>query len=198
MVRSKQERFIANFLASEGISFEYERKLFGRDGSFRYPDFTLFINGKRYYWEHWGMVDDKSYRKEIPRRIGWYRKHGYYDYLIHTWGGWDKNLRGQVLAELSKLKERRKREYKPVFDSKENWLDGWRFSVIAIATILLTLFFLSTLFNSRQIPNPVNRSEAPKAVLQKREPEKEVQAGKPIPEKKERKEIFYMGIKISQ
>ena len=27
MVRSKQERFVANLLSSEGISFEYEREL---------------------------------------------------------------------------------------------------------------------------------------------------------------------------
>ena len=94
MVRSKQERFIANLLTSEGISFEYERKLSSWDGSFRYPDFTLFINGELYYWEHWGMVDDYSYRQDIAKRIRWYREHGYYDYLIQTWGGGDRDLRG--------------------------------------------------------------------------------------------------------
>ena len=111
MVRSKQERFVANLLTSEGISFEYERKLSSWDGSFRYPDFTLFINGEQYYWEHWGMVDDYSYRQTIAKRIRWYREHGYYDYLIHTWGwGWgDRDLRGQVLAELSKLRKRKPR-----------------------------------------------------------------------------------------
>ena len=119
MVRSKQERFIANLLTSEGISFEYERKLSSWGGSFRYPDFTLFINGEQYYWEHWGMVDDYSYRQDIARRIRWYREHGYYDYLIQTWGGGDRDLRGQVLAELYKFRKRkrRKREYKPVSDS---------------------------------------------------------------------------------
>ena len=79
MVRSKQERFVANLFTSEGISFEYERKLSSWDGSFRYPDFTLFINGEQYYWEHWGMVDDYSYRQDIAKRIRWYREHGYYD-----------------------------------------------------------------------------------------------------------------------
>ena len=128
MVRSKQERFVANLLASEGISFEYERKLSSWDGSFRYPDFTLFINGELYYWEHWGMVDDYSYRQDIAKRIRWYREHGYYDYLIQTWGwGWgDRDLRGQVLAELYKLRKpkRRKREYKPVSDSHVDWKTG--------------------------------------------------------------------------
>ena len=125
MVRSKQERFIANLLTSEGISFEYERKLSSWDGSSRYPDFTLLINGEQYYWEHWGMVDDYSYRQTIAKRIRWYREHGYYDYLIQTWGwGWgDRDLRGQVLAELSKLRKRKRRKsgYKPVSDSHVDW-----------------------------------------------------------------------------
>ena len=222
MVRSKQERFVANLLTSEGISFEYERKLSSWDGSSRYPDFTLFINGEQYYWEHWGMVDDYSYRQDIAKRIRWYREHGYYDYLIQTWGGGDRDLRGQVLAELYKLRKpkRKKREYKPVFDSqvdlqnmrrKESSLDGWKFVVIALAAILLTLFLFSIFFNSRQVSNPVARPELPKAVLQKPEPEKklqpvkrpdsitqEIKTGEPITKKKEKKEMFYMGIKISQ
>ena len=37
MVRSKQERFVANLLASEGVSFEYERKLSSWDGSSPVP-----------------------------------------------------------------------------------------------------------------------------------------------------------------
>ena len=32
MVRSKQERFVANLLTSESISFEYERELSSWDG----------------------------------------------------------------------------------------------------------------------------------------------------------------------
>ena len=61
------------------------------------------------------------------------------------------------------------------------------------------------------MPAPVTKSEALKAVSQKRELEKELQTvkkphsitqeiktGEPIMEKKEKKEMFYMGIKISQ
>ena len=267
MVRSKQERFVANLLTSEGISFEYERKLSSWDGSFRYPDFTLFIDGEQYYWEHWGMVDDYSYRQSIARRIRWYREHGYYDYLIQTWGGGDRNLRGQVLAELYKFRKRkrRKREYKSVSDShvdrktgherltekleqtvKHKMLQpraakkprdrktpefprdqqpetayrpeeedsvvfisqdsgqnirGW---VIPLA-IILTLFLLGAFFSSLQMPAPVTKPEALKAVSQKPEPEKELQAVKkphsmeePITEKKQKTEVFYMGIKISR
>ena len=219
MVRSKQERFIANLLTSEGISFEYERKLSSWGGSFRYPDFTLFINGEQYYWEHWGMVDDYSYRQSIAKRIRWYREHGYYDYLIQTWGGEGRDLRGQVFAELYKLKKpkRRKSRYKPVSDSHADWqktaheakreLTWGRFIFFAVV-LSLFLFLSVALFSSRQVPNPVTRPEVPKTVLQKPESEKELQTvkrphsttqeaqtGEPITEKKE---MFYMGIKISR
>ena len=198
MVRSKQERFVANLLTSEGISFEYERKLSSWDGSSRYPDFTLFINGETYYWEHWGMVDDYSYRQDIARRIRWYREHGYYDCLIQTWGGGDRDLRGQVLAELYKLRKPKHRKigYKRVFKLRRHRLKkrGW---LIALA-IILTLYLFSAFFSFRQMPAPVTKSEVPKAVSQKREPEKEVRAGDAATEKKEKTEVFYMGIKISR
>ena len=261
MVRSKQERFVANLLTSEGISFEYERKLSSWDGSFRYPDFTLFINGEQYYWEHWGMVDDYSYRQYIAKKIEWYREHGYYDYLIQTWGGGDRDLRGQVLAELHKLRKpkRRKIGYKPVSDSHVEWKTGHerltekleqtvrdkmprskrtkklgerkipkflskrqpktayrpeeedsagfisqddrqttRRWVIPLA-IVLTLFLLGAFFfSSRQVPPPVTKSEIPEAISQKQEPKEDLQTGKPTTEKKEKTEVFYMGIKISR
>ncbi len=198
MVRSKQERFIANLLTSEGVSFEYERELSSWDGSFRYPDFTLFINGEQYYWEHWGMVDDYSYRQYIAKKIRWYREHGYYDHLIQTWGGGDRDLRGQVLAELSKFRKRKRRKigYKRVFKLRKPRLrkKGW---VIFLA-IVLALFLFVAFFSSKEVPTPVTMSEVPKAVLQKREPEKEILAGESATEKKEKTEVFYMGIKISQ
>ena len=150
MVRSKQERFVANLLTSEGVSFEYERKLSSWDGSFRYPDFTLFIDGEEYYWEHWGMVDDYSYRQDIAKRIRWYREHGYYDYLIQTWGGGDRDLRGQVLAELSKLgkRKRRKSGYKSVFKLRRHKRRkrGW----VLFLAIVLTLFLFAAFFSSKR------------------------------------------------
>ena len=211
MVRSKQERFVANLLTSEGISFEYERELSSRDGSSRYPDFTLFIKGKQYYWEHWGMVDDYSYRQYLAKKIRWYREHGYYDCLIQTWGGGDRDLRGQVLAELSKLRKpkRRKRAYKSVFRLRKHKgkKRGW---IIPLA-LILALLFLGAFFSSLEVQAPVTKSEVPEAISRKREPEKELQAvkrphltaqeaqtGKSTTEKKEKTEVFYMGIKISR
>ena len=198
MVRSKQERFVANLLTSEGVSFEYERKLSSWNGSFRYPDFTLFIDGEQYYWEHWGMVDDYSYRQNIAKRIRWYREHGYYDYLIQTWGGGDRDLRGQVLAELSKLRKRKRRKsgYKSVFKLRRHKRRkrGW----VLLLAIILTLYLFGAFFSSRQVPTTVTMSEVPEAVLKKGEPEKEIQAEEPATEKKEKTEVFYMGIKISR
>ena len=208
MVRSKQERFVANLLTSEGISFEYERELSSRDGSSRYPDFTLFIKGKQYYWEHWGMVDDYSYRQYLAKKIRWYREHGYYDCLIQTWGGGDRDLRGQVLAELSKLRKpkRRKRAYKSVFRLRKHKgkKRGW---IIPLA-LILALLFLGAFFSSLEVQAPVTKSEVPEAISRKPESEKELQTvkkphltaqeaqtGKSTTEKKE---MFYMGIKISR
>ena len=209
MVRSKQERFVANLLTSEGISFEYERELSSRDGSSRYPDFTLFIKGNQYYWEHWGMVDDYSYRQSVAKRIRWYREHGYYDYLIQTWGGEGRDLRGQVFAELYKLKKpkRRKSRYKPVSDSHVDWQKTaheakreftWGRFIFFAVVLSLFLFLCVALFSSRQVPAPVTMSEVPEAVLKKEKPEKEIQAEESATEKKEKTEVFYMGIKISR
>ena len=94
------------------------------------------------------MVDDYPYRQSIARRIRWYRKHGYYDYLIQTWGGGDRDLRGQVLAELSKLRKRKRRKsgYKSVFKlrrhkrRKKGW--GW----VLLLAIVLTLFLFAAFF----------------------------------------------------
>ena len=166
------------------------------------------------------MVDDYSYRQYIAKKVNWYRENDYYDYLIQTWGGGDRDLKGQVLAELYKLRKPkpRKSRYKPVLDSqvdqqnirrKESSLGGWGWVIFFIG--FLTLSLAVAFFGSLQTPNPVTRSEAPTAVLQKPELEKELQTVKrpdsiiqeiktmePIIEKKEEKEIFYMGIKISR
>ena len=195
MVRSKQERFVANLLTSEGISFEYERKLSSGDGSFRYPDFTLFINGKQYYWEHWGMVDDYSYRQYIAKKVNWYREHGHYDYLIQTWGGGNRDLRGQVMAELHKLRKRKHMK------QKESSLGVREWAMFLVAFLILSLFIIA-FFSSRQIPAPLTQKPEPEKELQTiKRPDsitQEVKAVGPIRGKKEKEERFYMGIKISR
>jgi len=217
MVRSKQERFIANILTQEGISFEYERELLSLDGfSCRYPDFTLFINGKQYYWEHWGMLDDYSYRQYIAKKIRWYSENGYSDDLIQTWGGGDRDLKGQVLVNLYKLRlhGRRKREYDPVPTSHPE--EDKKIQNISILIIIVIILTFSVLFSSKDVPTSVAMSEtpprAPKTISGKKEPEKEllreakgadlsaeeIQTEETTIEKRGETEIFWMGIKIFQ
>ena len=122
------------------------------------------------------MVDDYSYRQYLAKKIRWYREHGYYDCLIQTWGGGDRDLRGQVLAELSKLRKpkRRKRAYKSVFRLRKHKgkKRGW---IIPLA-LILALLFLGAFFSSLEVQAPVTKSEVPEAISRKREPEKELQA----------------------
>lgn len=77
-VRSKQELHILNRLV-EVPHFEvyYERELTaGRDS--RFPDFT--IRNRRtstvFYWEHFGLVEEEEYFKEMQVKMQWYKRIG--------------------------------------------------------------------------------------------------------------------------
>jgi ATP-dependent DNA helicase RecQ len=74
MVRSKSEVIIADLLAKDGISFEYEKDL-EADGIGFLPDFTLLVNGKEYYWEHLGRLDLEQYRQNWAIKKAWYEAH---------------------------------------------------------------------------------------------------------------------------
>jgi predicted nuclease of restriction endonuclease-like RecB superfamily len=77
-VRSKSEVIIASELDHAGIEYIYEDKFFGQDGSVRYPDFVIDDSdtGKRYYWEHLGMLSNPNYKKRWERKLEWYRQQG--------------------------------------------------------------------------------------------------------------------------
>lgn len=75
-VRSKSEVIIANLLFERNIPFIYELKLHALDGSGPYsPDFTIDWNGKRYFWEHWGLYEMQDYRQKMDEKIAWYNQH---------------------------------------------------------------------------------------------------------------------------
>lgn len=74
-VRSKSEVIIANILHQSGIEYQYEEVLFAPDGSWRWPDFTLNVKGKTYYWEHLGMLDNEEYAREWKIKKAWYEQH---------------------------------------------------------------------------------------------------------------------------
>lgn len=77
MVRSKSEMIIANMLFERGIPFRYEmvQRL---NGIITYPDFTILDlpRKKILYWEHFGMMDEETYRKRIPSKIMEYLQCG--------------------------------------------------------------------------------------------------------------------------
>ena len=75
MVRSKSELVIANILHERNIPFKYEVLLKAPDGTVYLPDFTIIWSGKAWYWEHWGMISDESYKKHRQAKVDWYNKH---------------------------------------------------------------------------------------------------------------------------
>ena len=84
LVRSKSEVIIANILFERGIPFEYEKYLQAPDGSVRMPDFTITYEGKEYYWEHLGMLDNVQYHRNWIGKERWYQQHFSQDQLITT------------------------------------------------------------------------------------------------------------------
>ena len=77
-LRSKSEVIIDMMLYKYGIPFRYEDKLLLDNGIYIYPDFTVRhpITGKRIYWEHFGMMDDREYRNGACKKIRLYCDNG--------------------------------------------------------------------------------------------------------------------------
>lgn len=77
VVRSKSEVLIDLVLYTNKIPFRYECAL--QIGNFTiYPDFTILHpkTGKIYYWEHFGMMSDPKYNKNVGERLQTYVNHG--------------------------------------------------------------------------------------------------------------------------
>ncbi len=92
-VRSKSEAIIAGLLYANEIPYCYEKELLLNEKT-HYPDFTIARprDGKIFYWEHFGMVDDPEYLKAMNKKIEEYRQNG-----ISQW----KNLLVSYDAEQS-------------------------------------------------------------------------------------------------
>jgi len=87
-VRSKSEVIIADNLSSKNIAYSYEKQLVGKDGTVRYPDFTIEDeSGAIYYWEHLGMFYEESYRIQWEKKLDWYKSQ---DILPYEAGGGKK------------------------------------------------------------------------------------------------------------
>jgi ATP-dependent exoDNAse (exonuclease V) alpha subunit len=88
MVRSRIEFIIYRSLIpmrERGMTFEYERplKIEGKEKSI-HPDFTIWVDGKTYYWEHLGELDQKQYYKDWINRRNYYEITGLSDFLVTT------------------------------------------------------------------------------------------------------------------
>jgi hypothetical protein len=78
LVRSKSEVIIANLLHGLDITYAYEQPFVGRDGSVRYPDFTIddAETGQKVFLEHLGMMAEPAYRRRWQSKLNWYRAQG--------------------------------------------------------------------------------------------------------------------------
>jgi ATP-dependent exoDNAse (exonuclease V) alpha subunit len=76
-VRSKSELIIANILYHHDIDYEYEGVLTFGDET-RRPDFVIEDedSGETYYWEHLGMLNQRSYRNNWKKKKQWYKMNG--------------------------------------------------------------------------------------------------------------------------
>jgi hypothetical protein len=74
---SKSEVIIANELTTAGIVYEYELPFPGKDGTPRYPDFTIedADTGVNWIWEHLGMLGNAEYDRKWKAKLQWYREN---------------------------------------------------------------------------------------------------------------------------
>lgn len=80
-VRSKSERAIYNLLRNANLPFRYECKLeLEHARRPNYPDFTILNpnNGKTYYYEHFGMMDDPNYQQDFLSKMRTFLNNGIY------------------------------------------------------------------------------------------------------------------------
>lgn len=77
MVRSKSESMIELFLHTNQIPFRYECAL-NLGGVTFYPDFTIMHPKTRkiYYWEHFGLMDEPDYVRNMCSKLEIYANYG--------------------------------------------------------------------------------------------------------------------------
>lgn len=86
-VRSKSESIIASLLEKNNVMYRYEAAL-KIDDFVIYPDFTLRrkFDGKIFYWEHFGMMDDAEYIQSVNKKLCYFIENNIlpWDRLIIT------------------------------------------------------------------------------------------------------------------
>lgn len=76
---SKDEIIIDDILHEHGLLVRHDEKL-PVGGKYEYPDFHILDpkTGKTLYWEHFGMMDDITYRERTIKKLSNYLRNGYY------------------------------------------------------------------------------------------------------------------------
>ena len=77
-VRSKSEKILADKFKSMGIPYAYEQPVLLNGYGYVLPDFKILNKKtrKEYYWEHFGMMDDREYAEKTIKKIENYEKNG--------------------------------------------------------------------------------------------------------------------------
>jgi hypothetical protein len=105
LVRSKSEVIVANELINAGITLtekDYESKLYSKSNAYDYklPDFTFEYGGKKFYWEHLGMLGMESYRKSWERKSQWYKENDYTEHIITSQDGLDGSIDSKTIDRI--------------------------------------------------------------------------------------------------
>jgi exodeoxyribonuclease V alpha subunit len=45
------------------------------DGTFYLPDFTVTWRGEKWYWAHWGLMENEKYRHHRETKTKWYERN---------------------------------------------------------------------------------------------------------------------------
>lgn len=105
LVRSKSESLIDMFLYINKIPFRYECALLLGDTTV-FPDFTIRhpLTNKLFYWEHFGLMDNPSYSKNMHSKLQLYTSHGIIPsiQLITTYETKEHPLSSELVEELIK------------------------------------------------------------------------------------------------
>lgn len=105
-VRSKSEKILADKLFIKKVPYVYELPLYLKEYGYIRPDF-LVLNKKtrkEYYWEHFGMMDDKEYCEKALKKIENFEKNGLFPgkNLILTYETKEHPLNIKIVEQLIK------------------------------------------------------------------------------------------------
>lgn len=88
-VRSKSERDTVDELIEFSVPYKYEKPLQLKGFGVVHPDFCVLNRrtGQEFVWEHFGMMDDRSYAVDNIRKLEAYHYNGFFEGVnfISTW-----------------------------------------------------------------------------------------------------------------